>query len=48
MDAAQQEEYVAAMKRVVNNRRTLSDIILNNDAYNYIFPDTKNSSSFAP
>lgn len=44
MDEAQIEEYVAAMKKTVNNRRTISEIILNNNAYEYIFPGTKNSS----
>ena len=46
LDAAKQEEYVAAMKKSANNRRLISDIVLNNDAYSYIFPDTKNSSSY--
>ncbi|MCD2492337.1 sulfatase-like hydrolase/transferase [Lacrimispora sp. NSJ-141] len=45
MDDAQKEEYVAAMKKVVNNKRALSEIIMANDAYSYIFPNTKNSSS---
>lgn len=47
LDASQQEDYVVSMKKVANNRRTISDIVLNNDAYNYIFPDTKNSSSYS-
>lgn len=44
MDAAQIDEYVAAMKKVVNNRRTISEIALTTDAYEYIFPGTQNSS----
>ena len=44
MDATQIEEYVAAMKKVVNNRRTISEIALTTDAYEYIFPGTQNSS----
>lgn len=45
LDAAKQEEYVAAMKKVANNRRSISEIVLNDDAYEYIFPGSKNSSS---
>ena len=45
MDAAQIEEYVASMKKTVNNRRMISEIVLNNNGYEYIFPGTKNSSS---
>lgn len=48
MTAEQQEEYVAAMRKVVANRRAISDICLKDDAYEYIFPGTKNSSSFSP
>ncbi len=44
MDTAQLDEYVAAMKKVVNNRRTISEIVLGTDAYEYIFPGTQNSS----
>ncbi len=45
MDETQTDDYVAAMKKTVNNRRALSEIILDNDGYEYIFPGTKNSSS---
>ncbi|MCI9487835.1 MAG: sulfatase-like hydrolase/transferase [Lachnospiraceae bacterium] len=48
MTADQQEEYVAAMRKVAANRRTISEICLKDDAYEYIFPGTKNSSSFSP
>ena len=48
MTAEQQEEYVAAMRKVVANRRAISEICLEDDAYEYIFPGTKNSSSFSP
>lgn len=48
MTPEQQEEYVAAMRKVVANRRAISEICLDDDAYEYIFPGTKNSSSFSP
>ncbi|MCI8505045.1 MAG: LTA synthase family protein [Lachnospiraceae bacterium] len=48
MTPEQQEEYVAAMRKVVANRRAISEICLNDNAYEYIFPGTKNSSSFSP
>ena len=45
MTAQEQEDYVAAMKKVAANRREISGICLDDDAYEYIFPGTKNSSS---
>lgn len=48
MTAQQQEEYVAAMRKLVANRRAISEICLEENAYEYIFPGTKNSSSFSP
>ena len=45
LDAASQEDYVATMKKVASNRRQISSIVYENDAYSYIFGDTKNSSS---
>ncbi len=48
MTAEQQEEYVAAMRKVAANRRAISEICLTHDAYEYIFPGTKNSSNFSP
>ena len=48
MSAEQQEEYVAAMRKVAANRREIAEICLDDNAYEYIFPGTKNSSSFSP
>ena len=44
IDAASQEEYVQAMRTVASNRRKISTIVFENDAYDYIFPGTHNSS----
>lgn len=38
--------YAAAMKKIVGQRREISDVVLNANAYEYIFPGTKNSSTF--
>lgn len=46
MAQADQDAYVAAMKKIVGNRRSISDVVLNTNAYEYIFPGTKNSSTF--
>ncbi|MCI8550988.1 MAG: LTA synthase family protein [Lachnospiraceae bacterium] len=48
MTPQEQEDYVAAMRKQVANRRAIAEICLKDDAYEYIFPGTKNSSSFSP
>jgi len=47
MSEADQESYVSAMKKLVNNKRSIAEVIIDYDAYEYIFPGTKNSSSLA-
>ena len=39
MTAEEQETYVSAMKKLVSYKRSCTDLIVENDVYDYVFGD---------